>query len=229
MVIAGFQPFSLLDYPGKSCATVFTQGCPFRCSFCHNPDLISNRPQITVAEDSIFRHLVAHRNMLDGVCITGGEPTVQVGLRAFMERIKETGLLVKLDTNGIHPDLVAELFAAKLVDFVAMDLKNRWEGYADVIRVHGEHTVPRVRKTFQLIQESGIPHEFRTTICPGVHTKEDFLEMAGYLKAGETYVIQDIRFDKTLDPNLPQTDVLRGADILLALREKYPKLVLDAR
>lgn len=229
MIIAGFQGLSLLDYPGKSCAIVFTQGCLFRCPYCHNPELISTRPQTTIAEESVLRYLMEHKKMLDGVCITGGEPTIQVGLRRFIERIKEIGLLVKLDTNGVHPTFVRELIANNLVDYFAMDLKNTWEKYQDVVRSGGTNTNDNCKETFGIIQSSGVAHEFRTTICPGVHAEQDFIDMAGYLKDGERYFVQEIRFTKTLEKDLPRDANVHAKEIVPKLRERYPQLIIEAR
>lgn len=229
MVIAGFQALSLLDFPGKSCSIVFTQGCPFRCPYCHNPELIPMQPTSTVAEGTVLRYIADHRKMLDGVCITGGEPTVQVGLREFIEQVKNLGLLVKLDTNGIHPEFVRKLIADRLVDYFAMDLKQRWEKYQDVVRAGGDKTVANCQETFGIIQDSGVDHEFRTTVLPGSHTSDDFLAMAGYLHGGEKYFIQKTRFDKTLDANLPEESDLDVDQLLKTLRTLYPKLTIGLR
>lgn len=229
MVIAGFQSLSLIDYPGKSCSIVFTQGCPFRCPYCHNPELISTRPTTTVSEESVFAYLEKHKKMLDGVCITGGEPTIQVGLRAFIERVKNLGLLVKLDTNGVHPEFMRAIFADKLVDFVAMDLKHRWGRYHDVIRAGGEKVVENCRETFGIIQESGVDHEFRSTIAPALHNEEDIIEMASYLKPGERYALQEIRYQKTLDPELAHGEPMDLAQVAERLRLRYPSLKLELR
>ncbi len=230
MTIAGFQPLSLLDYPGKSCSIVFTQGCAFRCPYCHNPELIpSTKPVSAVAEEHVLKYLEDHKKMLDGVCITGGEPTLQRDLPAFIRKIKSLGMLVKLDTNGIHPTMVKELIDEHLVDYFAMDLKHTWEKYQDVIRVGGSQTVENCRETFTIIQESGVDHEFRTTICPGVHAETDFFEMAGYLKDGETYFIQETRFVKVLDPALPRMTDVRATNLLPHLRQAFPRLAISGR
>ncbi len=246
MVIAGFQPLSLLDYPGKSCSIVFTQGCPFRCPYCHNPELISIcppcpsgrraagavRPKTSVTEASVLTYLRQHIRMLDGVCITGGEPTIQVGLRAFIKCVKELGLLVKLDTNGVHPTVIRELIADHLVDYFAMDLKAPWEQYQHVVRVSysgSANAIANCRETFGIIQTSGVDHEFRTTICPGVHTAADFFEMAGYLKDGETYFIQEMQFKKTLVSDLPRDAGFHAADLAVQLRERFPCLTIESR
>ncbi|MBP9864732.1 anaerobic ribonucleoside-triphosphate reductase activating protein [Patescibacteria group bacterium] len=229
MVIAGFQNLSLIDYPGKCCSIVFTQGCVFRCPYCHNPELISTRPTTTISEESVLKYLVDNKKMLDGVCITGGEPTIQVGLRRFIEQVKEIGMSVKLDTNGVHPDLVQELLDAKLIDYLAMDLKHRWEKYETVARSGGSKTVEHCQRTFSIIQNSGIDHEFRTTVFPGGHTEEDFIEMVSYLKDGEKYFIQDTQFTKTLEKEMVQTKDFEVKELLEKLRVTYPNITIEMR
>lgn len=229
MLIAGFQSLSLLDFPGKTCAIVFTQGCAFRCPYCHNPELIPSRGATHIAEESVIRYLMEHRKMLDGVCITGGEPTLQPDLRRFIEHVKDIGMAVKLDTNGIHPELVREFLSAGLVDYVAMDLKHRWDAYADVIRVGGTRTIENCRETFGIIQDSGVDHEFRTTICPGVHSEADFMEMAGYLKPGEKYFVQNVQFKKTLDLNIPRESGIDVSGMVERLRASFPDRIIEAR
>jgi pyruvate formate lyase activating enzyme len=167
--------------------------------------------------------------MLDGVCITGGEPTIQPDLRGFIEKIKALGLLVKLDTNGIHPHAIQTLIDAGLVDYFAMDLKHRWERYADVTRVAGERSVQNCRDTFAIIQASGVDHEFRTTLLPGTHAAEDLFAMAGYLKDGETYYIQDFRSGKTLEQNIPADTGFNTVETVLKLRNAFPQLIIQSR
>jgi pyruvate formate lyase activating enzyme len=229
MVIAGMQKLSLLDFPGHLCAIVFTQGCWFRCGYCHNPELI---PAARVAEaktEETLAYLAKHRGMLDGVCVTGGEPTIHPGLGEFLKRVKEMGLAVKLDTNGVRPEIVSEYFSQGLVDYVAMDLKHRWEKYSEVIKVTNPRMVEACRETFQLIQNSGIAHEFRTTIFPGVHHAADFVEMVGYLKPGEKYFLQPTRFQKTLDPDLPTEIGFDVHELLPGLQEKFPSVSIQVR
>ncbi len=229
MNIAGFQSLSLMDFPGKSCSIVFTQGCPFRCPYCHNPELIPLKGQTQITEETILHYLMEHRKMLDGVCITGGEPTIHVGLRAFIEKVKDLGLLVKLDTNGISPAFVASCIADGIVDYFAMDLKHTWGKYQEIIRAGGAKTVENCQKTFKLIQESGTGHEFRTTLCPGIHTEADFFEMASYLKEGETYFLQETQFKKTLDKNITRETQIHADDLVLKLQQAFPKLLIEAR
>lgn len=177
----------------------------------------------------MLTNLKKNARMLDGVTITGGEPTIQVGLRRFIEEIRALGLLIKLDSNGIHPELIRSFLDDGLVDFIAMDLKHRWEKYQDIVRSGGEKTVENCRQTFEIIQQSGIEHEFRTTICPGKHTEDDFIEMASYLKDDEHYTIQQTQFTKTLDTDLPREGVLSAATLVETLRDRFPRLVIESR
>ncbi|TAK03780.1 anaerobic ribonucleoside-triphosphate reductase activating protein [Patescibacteria group bacterium] len=228
MRLGGFIPVSLLDYPGKVAAVVFTQGCPFRCVYCHNPELIpSDRPG-AIDEEEVISRLAVDRALLDGVCVTGGEPTSQPDLPAFLARIKALGLAVKLDTNGMHPRMVASCLEAGLVDCLAMDLKHRWERYADVIGEQAAAAVSRCRETFALIQRSGIDHEFRTTTYPRLHTAEDLHEIASHLRPGERYFIQPIRYGKTFVPDLERVP-MDYAETVASLQRAYPLLEIAVR
>ena len=229
MNIAGLQKLSLLDYPGNPCAIIFTQGCSFRCAFCHNPELIPMKGKARLAEDEVMAKLEANRKMVDAVCITGGEPTLQSDLPRFMKRLKDIGFKVKLDTNGVTPLMIKEVISDGLADYFAMDLKQRWEKYDEVIRVNSPGLIERARETFGIIQNSGIPHEFRTTILPHSHTEEDFMNMCGYLKPGENYFIQETRFEITLEPNLPRQKSFDTAELVAKLRAAYPTLNIDKR
>ncbi|MBI4599872.1 anaerobic ribonucleoside-triphosphate reductase activating protein [Candidatus Uhrbacteria bacterium] len=229
MQIAGVQPLSLLDYPGKPCSIVFTQGCVFRCAYCHNPDLIPLAPAtVGKTSDEVFSFLSKRASFVDAVCITGGEPTLQTGLEPFIEKLKDMGFSVKLDTNGIRPDIVARLVKNKKVDYIAMDLKHRWEEYASVIRVANPALVDRCKETFFLIQSSDVPHEFRTTIMPGVHTREDFFCIAEQLLLGEQYYIQKTATKKTLEP-LPEPTTLDLHQLVLDLRATFPHVSIACR
>lgn len=199
MRIAGFRPLTLLDYPGKVAAVVFTQGCPFRCAYCHNPELlpIQAAPE-TPRTKEVLAKIAARRSFIDGVCVTGGEPTVHPDLPDFLARIKELGLLVKLDTNGLHPRMIETIVGLGLADYFAMDIKHVWERYAEVIGPAAGPAVANCRETLGIIRASGVPHEFRTTVWPAVHTEDDLLEIAFELGAGARYALQDVRYGKTL-------------------------------
>lgn len=228
MIIGGFQKFSLIDFPERTSSIVFTQGCPFRCSYCHNPELTHFRKE-GIDKKEILWYLKKEQKLIDGVCITGGEPAIQEGLREFIQELKEMGFAVKLDTNGVRPDVVSQLIHAKLVDYVAMDLKHTWEKYADVIHVRGEDIVNRCKETFLILQTNGIAHEFRTTIFPGVHTQKDFFTMVGYLKKGEKYFIQAIGFQKNLDPSISRDTGFDVKVLVEDLRASFPYISIECR
>lgn len=229
MNIAGFQKLSLLDYPKTPCAILFTQGCSFRCAFCHNPELIPMVGGNVISEEEVVAKLEANKKMADAVTITGGEPTLQADLPAFMRRLKAAGFKVKLDTNGITPSMVKMIISENLADYFAMDLKQTWAKYDEVVRVGARGLIDRARETFALIQNSGVPHEFRTTILPHSHTEEDFMTMVGYLKPGEKYFIQETRFETTLEPGLPRQKSFNTNDLVAKLRAKYPEIAIENR
>ncbi|MDP2630171.1 MAG: anaerobic ribonucleoside-triphosphate reductase activating protein [Candidatus Uhrbacteria bacterium] len=229
MNIAGVQALSLIDYPEKPCSIIFTQGCVFRCSYCHNPDLIPlDAPSVAKTADEVIEFLSKRASFVDAVCITGGEPTLQTGLEEFIVRLKDIGLSVKLDTNGIRPDIISRLLEKKLVDYIAMDLKHRWEEYPAVIRISNQGIIDRCKETFPLIQSSGVPHEFRTTIMPGVHTREDFFSIAGQLVPGERYYIQKTVTKKTLEPltGICEFDVV---ELVKDLQGTFSHLIIGCR
>lgn len=230
MIIAGFQKLSLLDYPGVIASIVFTQGCAFRCAYCHNPELIPLRTSApTIPEQEVLRALDQNRKLVEGVVITGGEPTMQPDLGDFIRRVKSLGLLVKLDTNGMHPDVVRRLLGDKLIDYIAMDVKNTWDRYEPVTRVSNPAVVAKCRETFELIQSSDITHEFRTTILPGVHTPDDLATIVGYLKSGELYFIQRFRAGKTLVPSIPAHPGFDEVELVKNLKVRYPEIVITVR
>lgn len=228
MNIGGFQKFSLIDFPERTSCIVFTQGCPFRCAYCHNPELIPFRNG-TIDKQEILCYLTKEHKLIDGVCITGGEPTLQQDLGDFLADIKALGFAVKIDTNGIRPDMVSRFIHDKLVDYIAMDLKHVWEKYSDVIRVRGEDIVNRCMETFSLLQTSGIAHEFRTTLFPGVHQQKDFFTMAGYLRRGEKYFIQQPGFKKNFDSSILRTIGFDLAELVESVRATFPHLHIELR
>ncbi len=230
MLIGGFHKLTLLDYPGKIASMVFTQGCLFRCPYCHNPELIFHKEDGKyIPEEEVLGYLEKKKNFLEGLVITGGEPTLHKDLGDFMWKVKNLGLSVKLDTNGVRPEMVAGFIADGLVDYIAMDVKHVWEKYNAIANTKKQEDLENVRKTFRLLQTSGIPHEFRTTVLPGFHTEEDFSAMARYLLPGETYYLQNISYKKTLEKNLDQSKRLDVPKILAGLKEQFPALVLEER
>jgi pyruvate formate lyase activating enzyme len=203
MIIGGFQKLTLIDYPGKLAATVFTVGCSFRCPFCHNPELVLSSKfsvQDNKMEKEFFTHLENRKEKLDGVCITGGEPTIQPDLVEFIRKVRKMGFSVKLDTNGTRPDVLKKLFQEKLLDYVAMDIKNTLEKYDQTT---GSKTdKERIKLSVELIRNSGVPYEFRTTVVPGLHSEKDFDKIAKWLSGSRAYYLQEYREERILDEKL---------------------------
>jgi len=193
MLINGLQKLTLLDYPGHTACTVFTGGCNFRCPFCHNASLVA-RPaeQPVIPEEEILAFLKKRQGLLDGVCITGGEPTLNRDLPDFIKRIKDLGYLVKLDTNGYAPETLRSLIDAGLIDYAAMDIKSSRERYAAVAGVPGLD-VARVEESVRMLMEGRIPYEFRTTVVEELHSVEDFGDIGQWLRGTERYFIQVFR------------------------------------
>lgn len=202
MRIGGFLKQSLIDWDGRIVAVVFTKGCNFRCGYCHNPSLVIPRLLETTPDlnaDEIFGYLERRRNWLDGVVVTGGEPTLHKDLADFLERIRNLGLEVKLDTNGTHPDVLSELFRKKLVNFVALDVKHfvSRDHYARVTPTVTDAQIEAIRRTLALLREHPeVGHQFRTTLIPGVHASE----VAGQLS--EMFAPDPIRFQEFRDGDL---------------------------
>ena len=201
MRIGGFQKQSLIDYPGKIASIIFTIGCNFRCGFCHNPELQGSAT--TISEEHVLSYLEKNRKLLDAVVITGGEPTIQADLVSFIRRIKALGLLVKLDTNGTNPRVVRHLIDEKLVDYIAMDIKAPFlkDAYSRLVGVAIPDVILQSMKdTVALLIDSGVEHEFRTTLIRECHGKEDVVEMGLVIKGAQKYYLQQFRPGKTFDP-----------------------------
>lgn len=232
MILGGLQKLSFIDYPEHICAVIFTQGCMFRCSYCHNPDLIEIKEESPIEVQKILEYLRSRKNFLDGVCITGGEPTLQSDLPQFIKTLKSYGLKVKLDTSGINPDMIEELVACNLVDYMAMDIKHVWEKYNLIVKTASSRVIENCKKTFDIIQYSGMDHEFRTTVFSGAHTEDDFFKITSYLVSGEKYFLQRMRFIKTLDPSLKEKKAGNAIDAVKLsqkLQEQFPHLIISVR
>ena len=189
MNIQGFQKMTLLDFPDRVACTVFTGGCNLRCPFCHNAGLVSRPTEQTDQTSEVLDYLRRRGGILDGVCVTGGEPLLQPDLTDFLRQIKEMGYGVKLDTNGSLPKRLAAVLSTGLVDYVAMDIKSSPDGYPSA--VGGDTDVSVFEESVRLLQESGIPHEFRTTAVKGIHTPADFEAIGRWLAGSEVrYYIQ---------------------------------------
>ncbi len=190
MQIYGLNKTTLLDFPEHVAATVFTGGCNFCCPFCHNGDLVL-RPQgyPRIDEEEVLAFLKKRRGVLSGVCITGGEPTLQKDLPAFMKKVKELGYLVKLDTNGYRPDVLKGLMDAGLTDYVAMDIKNSRKRYPETMG-KDNLDVALIEKSAELLMTGSIPYEFRTTVTKQLHDGEAFAEIGEWLSGAEAYFLQ---------------------------------------
>lgn len=224
MRIAGYQPLTLIDYPEHLASIVFTQGCPFRCIYCHNPELITAKGDDELNRDSIIARIAKDAGMLDGVVVTGGEPTVHPDLPEFLLKIKALGLKVKLDTNGVNPQLIEQCIQKDAVDFFAMDIKHRWEKYNDIIGSSPDIAIENCKKTFDLIRQSGVEYEFRTTIYSALHTEDDVFAIAEYLEGTGNYTLQQIRYGKTLENDLEQTQPLNLHRLKDRILKKHPLL-----
>lgn len=200
MIFGGWQKFSLIDFPGRASAILFTQGCPFRCPFCHNPELINPTQGMftPVTEKEILDFLSTRQNKLDGVVITGGEPTLQKDLPEFVAKIKSLGFAIKLDTNGSNPEMVSKLFDNGYLDYVAMDYKAPLEKY----QTHSGSMIDvlKIKKSVDLIRQSGIDYEFRTTVVKELLDFDDILKIAEELKGAKRFVLQKFLPGRTLDP-----------------------------
>lgn len=188
MNIQGYQKLSLLDFPGRVACTVFTGGCNLRCPFCHNAGLVRTPMEHASVHEEVLDYLGKRRGLLDGVCITGGEPLLQPDLIEFVQRIKEMGYLVKLDTNGGLPKRLREVLESGLIDYVAMDIKSSPEHYARA--VGADVDVTPFLESVELIKAFGVAHEFRTTAVKGIHEADDFASIGKWLGAQESYFIQ---------------------------------------
>ncbi len=188
MRISGLQKLTLLDYPEKVACTVFTFGCNFRCPFCHNAGLVVGEQPEEIKEDDFFAYLDKRKGVLDGVAITGGEPTLQKDLIPFIKRIKGKGLAVKLDTNGARPKVIKDILDQGIVDYFAMDVKNGPKKYAATAGV--DIDLNKIKESIALLIERAPDYEFRTTVVKGFHEKGDFEEIGKMIAGAKKYFLQ---------------------------------------
>lgn len=190
MKIHGLNKLTLLDYPGHMACTVFTGCCNLRCPFCQNASLVLfPDSQPTLPEEDFFQFLRKRRGVLEGVCVTGGEPTLSADLPEFLAKIHESGYLVKLDTNGTHPALLKQVIEAGLVDYVAMDIKSSLAGYPAAVGIPGFSTAA-IEKSVSLLMQGTLPYEFRTTVVRELHTEKELLSIADWLSGARAYYLQ---------------------------------------
>ena len=228
MLIGGVQEFTTLDFPGRLATVVFTAGCNFRCGYCHNPQFVDEE-QVkktmvrNIPEETFFKFLEKRKGKLEGVCISGGEPTLQSDILDFARKIKQAGFLVKLDTNGTKPAVLDKMIAEKVVDFFAMDIKTSLLRYKEIIKAG--FSVADIGKSKEIIKNSGLPYEFRTTAVKGKHTKEIFEEIGEWLNGADAYFIQNFRNEKTLSDEYKKEKGFSEKELMefKILMEKYVK------
>ncbi len=189
MQIHGLQKMTLLDFPGKVACTVFLGGCDFRCPFCHNWDILDPSTPVIMEEDEFYKFLDKREGLLDGVAITGGEPLLRTGMVDFIKGIRSRGFLVKLDTNGNHPDRLKELVTEGLLDYVAVDVKNNKERYGETVGIP-MLDISKIEETISFLLEGNVPYEFRTTVLRQFHDADSFKGIAEWIEGAEHYFIQ---------------------------------------
>lgn len=226
---------TLIDYPGQLAAIVFTKGCNFRCHFCYNPLLVWSEEESgekkyekgysQFTEDDLFRFLESRRGKLDGVVITGGEPTMHKDLPEFIKKIRALGFKIKLDTNGTNPLMLKKLLDQKILDYIAMDLKGSGDNYHKVVGVKVDFQ--NLQKSVKLIINSGLPHEFRTTVVPGLLAVSDFEEMGEIIKGADAWYLQKFKSDVELvDRDLEKKPAFSSKEMLEMekIGKKYVKI-----
>jgi len=222
ILIGGLQKTTLIDYPGRVACTVFLIGCNFRCPFCYNrglvlPEEIKKQPKIP--EKEFFKFLKERKRLLEGICLTGGEPTLNRDLPKFIKKIKKLGYLVKLDTNGSIPQMLKRLIDEKLIDYAAMDIKAslKSQNYdrAAGVRVN----LNNIKKSIAIIKKSGIDYEFRMTVVPGFHTKEDIIKIARWIGPVKKFCLQNFKPEKTIDSKFEKIKP-HSKDFLLEIKEE---------
>jgi pyruvate formate lyase activating enzyme len=231
MRLAHYEPLSLSDFPGRLATTVFTVGCNFACPYCHNPELVTameGTPQLT--EEAFFAFLERRRGKLNGVCITGGEPTLHADLAGFVERIHALGYAVKLDTNGSNPEMLGHLLETSSLDYVAMDVKAPPSRYSEM--TGNPYALALAEASIRLLAECNTVHEYRTTVLPLLFGEVDIDNIICMLPSGSRYVIQNFVATKTLDPNLAHARGFEPGDletIADRMRLHYPLVHISTR
>lgn len=226
MFIKGFQKLTLLDFPGRTACTVFTGGCNFRCPFCHNSLLVTDMDDAQYTEEEIFQHLERRKNVLDGVAVTGGEPLLQKDIERFLYEIKDKGYAVKLDTNGSFPDKLKDILQLGLADYVAMDIKNCKEKYAETIGLESFDLKP-VEESIELLAGSGVDYEFRTTVTQNFHTPEDMEKIALWIKGTPRYFLQNfVDSGSLIDSSCKGVTKAEMHEMLQRVKEHIPEAQL---
>lgn len=193
-IFAGLQKLTLLDFPGYVACTLFTRGCNMRCPFCHNSALVTRaNEQKLYTNEEILSFLKKRQGILDGVAITGGEPTLALGLDGFLEQVRALGYKIKLDTNGTRPDVLRDLASRGLVDYVAMDIKNSREKYGMTVGFDAGYDISPIEESIEFLMGGCVDFEFRTTISKTFHTEEDVMEIAKWIRGNEKFFLQQFK------------------------------------
>ncbi len=226
MVIYGLQKLTLLDYPGKTAATVFLVGCDMKCPYCHNSELARGEAEPYCSDTELFSFLGKRKGLLDGVVISGGEPCINKDLEYLISAVKDLGFSVKLDTNGFHPEVLKRLTDRGLLDYIAMDIKNSLEKYGLTTGIENPDT-GAVKESINLLINGGTDYEFRTTVVQGLHTREDFVRIGGLIKGAKHYFLQQfVSRDSVPDKTLKSPDRSEMEEYLSEVRKNVPSAEL---
>lgn len=225
MKIYGLQKLTLLDFPGHLAATVFTGGCNFRCPFCHNASLVFGKEPVLMGEEEFFSFLESRKGKLEGVCITGGEPTLSPDLTEFIKKISAHGFKIKLDTNGYNPEKLEEILSLGLLDYVAMDIKNSPEKYAMTAGLNNMD-INKIKRSVNLLREGGCEYEFRTTLVNELHTLDDIKKIGQWLEGSEKWFLQTFTDSGNL---IGENFTPVSREISLKMLEEAEKYVKTAR
>jgi len=224
MNISGFTKLTLIDYPKKLACIIFTQGCNYKCTFCQNSGLIKCNKDSIIDHQEIFNYLEKRKNVLEGIVISGGEPTIQPGLIEFTKKVKSMGFSIKLDTNGSNPQIIESLINQKLIDYIAMDVKNIFDEYTGIVNLKKVDTC-KIKDSIEIIKASGIDHEFRTTIMKNYHDIDKLTKICEYLGTNEKYYLQNFEdSEMVLDKNLVAFSKEMLENIQGILRKNFPNV-----
>ena len=222
MNFGGFEKFTLIDYPAKIACMVYTIGCPFRCPYCHNPELVDETCTTKIDEKVILDFLDERKGILDAIVITGGEPTMHgKKLVSFMGKVKKRGFLVKLDSNGVDPKFLQKVIDEKLVDYIAMDIKAPFSKYSQTVARPVD--IRAIKESIEIIKNSGVEYEFRTTLVKSMLSMEDIKEIGKEIKGAKTYYLQKFIPTKILNPQFLKKVTYSNEDLetLKTTLEKY--------
>ncbi len=220
MIFGGFEKCTLIDYPGKISCMVFTIGCNFRCPYCHNPELVDETIERKYTEQEIFDFLKRRKIIIEGVVVTGGEPTMHTGLPAFLRKVKKMGFLVKLDSNGTNPKMLTKIIKERLVDYIAMDIKSPLTKYNAVVSRPTD--IKKIRQSIDIIMNSEVAYEFRTTVIKSLLSPEDILEIGKEIHGAKKYYLQKFVSTKILNPQFKRKTTYTDEEF-----EQFQELLLD--